>query len=128
MCYLRYLLVGLFSPYAQRTKFVTFGVRSGIACGEVQKKIEEVKSEVQWKIEEEKDEVQRMIGEIMDNVQGKIGEIEKKLNDSEIRPNNFLASPELMYSRPTVKSLTFVGQTSWTVFKTQFDVVSFANG
>ncbi|GBN11740.1 Transposon Ty3-I Gag-Pol polyprotein [Araneus ventricosus] len=30
--------------------------------------------------------------------------------------------------KPTVKSLTFDGQTSWTVFKTQFDVVSSANG
>ncbi|GBM64305.1 hypothetical protein AVEN_76894-1, partial [Araneus ventricosus] len=29
---------------------------------------------------------------------------------------------------PTVKCLTFDGQTSWTVFKTQFDVVSSANG
>ncbi|GBL91978.1 hypothetical protein AVEN_116790-1 [Araneus ventricosus] len=34
----------------------------------------------------------------------------------------------LTYSRPTVKSLTFDGQTSWTVFETQFDVVSSANG
>ncbi|GBN21580.1 hypothetical protein AVEN_112380-1 [Araneus ventricosus] len=29
---------------------------------------------------------------------------------------------------PTVKSLTFDGRTSWTVFKTQFDVVSSTNG
>ncbi|GBM39862.1 hypothetical protein AVEN_45815-1 [Araneus ventricosus] len=33
-----------------------------------------------------------------------------------------------MSSRPTVKPLTFNGQTSWTVFKTQFDVVSSTNG
>ncbi|GBM54930.1 hypothetical protein AVEN_77834-1 [Araneus ventricosus] len=33
-----------------------------------------------------------------------------------------------MYSRPTVKSLPFDRQTSWTVFKTQFDVVCSANG
>ncbi|GBN99166.1 hypothetical protein AVEN_67144-1 [Araneus ventricosus] len=33
-----------------------------------------------------------------------------------------------MYSRPTVKSLTFDGQTSCTVFKTQFDVASSTNG
>ncbi|GBM42504.1 hypothetical protein AVEN_80020-1 [Araneus ventricosus] len=33
-----------------------------------------------------------------------------------------------MHSRPTIKSLTFDGQTSWTVFKTQFDVVSSTNG
>ncbi|GBN12768.1 Retrovirus-related Pol polyprotein from transposon 297, partial [Araneus ventricosus] len=30
--------------------------------------------------------------------------------------------------RPTVKPLTFDGQTSWTVLKTQFDVVSSTNG
>ncbi|GBO24268.1 Retrovirus-related Pol polyprotein from transposon 297 [Araneus ventricosus] len=33
-----------------------------------------------------------------------------------------------MSSRPTVKPLTFDGQTSWTVFKTRFDVVSSTNG
>ncbi|GBM75174.1 hypothetical protein AVEN_163729-1 [Araneus ventricosus] len=33
-----------------------------------------------------------------------------------------------MSSRPTVKPLPFDGQTSWTVFKTQFDVVSSTNG
>ncbi|GBN57461.1 hypothetical protein AVEN_123855-1 [Araneus ventricosus] len=33
-----------------------------------------------------------------------------------------------MYPRETVKLLTFYGQTSWTVFKTQFDVVSCTNG
>ncbi|GBO01302.1 Retrovirus-related Pol polyprotein from transposon 297 [Araneus ventricosus] len=33
-----------------------------------------------------------------------------------------------MYSRPTVKFLTFNGQTSCTIFKTQFDVVSSKNG
>ncbi|GBM01366.1 hypothetical protein AVEN_135791-1 [Araneus ventricosus] len=32
-----------------------------------------------------------------------------------------------MPSRPKVKSLTFYGQTSWMVFKTQFDVVSSTN-
>ncbi|GBM62527.1 Retrovirus-related Pol polyprotein from transposon 297 [Araneus ventricosus] len=33
-----------------------------------------------------------------------------------------------MYARSTIKPLTFDGQTSWTVFKTQFDVVSSTNG
>ncbi|GBM46444.1 hypothetical protein AVEN_78588-1 [Araneus ventricosus] len=33
-----------------------------------------------------------------------------------------------MSSRQTVKPLTFDGQTSWTVFKTQFVVMSFTNG
>ncbi|GBN09299.1 hypothetical protein AVEN_42275-1, partial [Araneus ventricosus] len=37
-------------------------------------------------------------------------------------------SLEFISSRPTVKPLTFDGQTSWTVFKTQFDVVSSTNG
>ncbi|GBN54692.1 hypothetical protein AVEN_206928-1 [Araneus ventricosus] len=32
-----------------------------------------------------------------------------------------------MLPRPTIKSLIFDGQTSWTVFKTQFDVVSSTN-
>ncbi|GBM21775.1 hypothetical protein AVEN_29221-1 [Araneus ventricosus] len=97
---------------------------------EVQRKIEEVKREVQGKIEEEKGEVQRMIEEVKNKVQGRISDIEKRLNDLdlEIRPDNFPVSPEVMYSRPTVKSLTFDGKTSWTVFKTQFDVVSSANG
>ncbi|GBN33123.1 hypothetical protein AVEN_20968-1 [Araneus ventricosus] len=91
-------------------------------------KIEEVKSEVQGKIEEEKSEIQRMIEEVKNKVQEKIGDIEKRFNDLEIRPDNFFISPEIMYSRPTVKRLTFGGQTSWTVFKTQFDVVSSTSG
>ncbi|GBM94691.1 hypothetical protein AVEN_274911-1 [Araneus ventricosus] len=33
-----------------------------------------------------------------------------------------------MSSRRTIKPLTFDGQTSWTVFKTQFNVVSSTNG
>ncbi|GBO06872.1 Retrovirus-related Pol polyprotein from transposon opus [Araneus ventricosus] len=44
------------------------------------------------------------------------------MSDLERRPNNFPANPEFMYSGPTVKPLTIDGQTSWTVFKTQFDV------
>ncbi|GBM29209.1 hypothetical protein AVEN_27818-1 [Araneus ventricosus] len=66
-----------------------------------------------------------MIEEVKNKVQGKIGDIVKRLSDLEIRPDNF---PEVMYSRPTVKSLTFDGQTSWTIFKTQSSVVSSANG
>ncbi|GBM22721.1 hypothetical protein AVEN_81478-1 [Araneus ventricosus] len=66
--------------------------------------------------------------EVEEKVQLKIGDIEKRLCELEDRPLNFPANPELTYSRTTVKSLTFDGQTSWTVFKTQFDVVSSANG
>ncbi|GBM01471.1 hypothetical protein AVEN_242427-1, partial [Araneus ventricosus] len=69
-----------------------------------------------------KGEVQRKIEEVEEKVQGKIGDLEKRLCELEDRPLNFPANPELTYSRPTVKSLTFDGQTSWIVFKTQFDV------
>ncbi|GBN35643.1 hypothetical protein AVEN_96795-1 [Araneus ventricosus] len=41
---------------------------------------------------------------------------------------SFSASPEFMHPRPTIKSLTFDRQSSWTVFKTRFDVVSSTNG
>ncbi|GBN92977.1 hypothetical protein AVEN_238962-1 [Araneus ventricosus] len=69
-----------------------------------------------------------MIEEVNNKVQGKIGDIEKSLSDLEIRPDNFPVSPEVMYSRPTVKSLTIHEKTSWTVFKAQFDVVISVNG
>ncbi|GBM98105.1 hypothetical protein AVEN_43227-1 [Araneus ventricosus] len=66
--------------------------------------------------------------EVEEKVQVRIGDLERRLSELEDRPINFPANPDLTYSRPTVKSLTFDGQTSWTVFKTQFDVVSSANG
>ncbi|GBN90819.1 hypothetical protein AVEN_36626-1 [Araneus ventricosus] len=105
----------------------------------VKGKIEEVRNDVQTQIEEVEGKVQRKIGEVEDKVQVKmeeveekvqvrIGDLEKRLGELEDRPINFPANPDLTYSRPTVKSLTFYGQTSWTVFKTQFDVVSSANG
>ncbi|GBM55007.1 hypothetical protein AVEN_238937-1 [Araneus ventricosus] len=65
---------------------------------------------------------------VEEKVQPKIGDLEKRFSELEDRPINFPANTELTYSRPTVKSLTFDGQTSRTVFKTQFDVVSSANG
>ncbi|XP_055933054.1 uncharacterized protein LOC129963054 [Argiope bruennichi] len=87
------------------------------------------------KIEEDVQSVEREIGEVRDKagtnievVQERIGNLEKKLSELEDRPNNFLPSPEFSYTRPTVKPLTFDGQTSWTVFKTQFDVVMSTNG
>ncbi|GBM22685.1 hypothetical protein AVEN_144462-1 [Araneus ventricosus] len=99
---------------------------------------EEMRTHVESQIEEMKEHVNRSIGKVeenvqgvkteIDKVQGKISILEQRINDLEIRPNNIPASPELMYSRPMVKSLTFDGQTSWTVFKTQFDVVSSRNG
>ncbi|GBN04186.1 hypothetical protein AVEN_188656-1 [Araneus ventricosus] len=64
----------------------------------------------------------------IDEFQEKTSVLEQRISEVEIRPNNIPASRELMYSRPMVKSLTFDGQTSWTVFKTQFDAVSSTNG
>ncbi|GBM30117.1 hypothetical protein AVEN_78515-1 [Araneus ventricosus] len=96
--------------------------------GEVQRKIDEVEAKVQMKGEDVKSEVKGKIEEVEHKVQEKIGEIERRLSELEDRPFSFSASPEFMHNRPTIKSLTFDGQTSWTVFKTQFDVVSSTKG
>ncbi|GBL79183.1 hypothetical protein AVEN_92421-1 [Araneus ventricosus] len=96
--------------------------------GEVQRKVDEVEKKVQMKIEDAKSKVKGKIEEVEHKVQGKIDDIERRLSELEDRPYSFLASPEFMHPRPTIKSLTFDGQTSWTVFKTQFDVVSSTNG
>ncbi|GBM22029.1 hypothetical protein AVEN_242698-1 [Araneus ventricosus] len=95
---------------------------------EVQRKIEEIEGKVQRRIEKVQDKVQVKMEEVEEKVQVRIGDLEKRLSELEDRPINFPANPDLTYSRPTVKSLTIDGQTSWTVFKTQFDVVSSANG
>ncbi|GBN10607.1 hypothetical protein AVEN_18038-1, partial [Araneus ventricosus] len=80
------------------------------------------------RMEEEVQGVKGKIEEVKTEVQEKMSDLERRLSDLETRPNNFPTNPEFMYSRPTVKPLTFDGQTSWTVFKTQFDVVSSTNG
>ncbi|GBN24620.1 hypothetical protein AVEN_249591-1 [Araneus ventricosus] len=90
-------------------------------------KIEEEVQCVKLKIEKVESEVQRKIEESNCEVQEKIGNLERRISELETRPNNFPANPEFMYSRPTVKPLAFDGLTSWTVFKTQFDVVSSTN-
>ncbi|GBM96346.1 hypothetical protein AVEN_120863-1 [Araneus ventricosus] len=47
----------------------------------------------------------------------------------EMLPGEILKrSSELVYSRLTIKPLAFDGQTSWTILKTQFDVLSSRNG
>ncbi|GBN72220.1 Retrovirus-related Pol polyprotein from transposon 297, partial [Araneus ventricosus] len=94
----------------------------------VKREIGEVKGEVERKIEEVEDKVQGKIEEVKEKVQVKIGDLEKRLSELEDRPINFPENPDVTYFRPTVKSLTFDGQTSWTVFKTQFNVVSSVNG
>ncbi|GBN30398.1 hypothetical protein AVEN_176992-1 [Araneus ventricosus] len=96
--------------------------------GEVQRKIDEVEKKVQIKSEEVESKVQRKIEGVEEKVQEKIGNLERRINELEERPNYFPASQEFMSSRPTVKPLTFDGQTSWTVFKTQSDIVSSTNG
>ncbi|GBN61398.1 hypothetical protein AVEN_173805-1 [Araneus ventricosus] len=93
--------------------------------------VEEMKIHVDGcigKIEEEVQCVKLKIEESNCEVQEKIGNLERRISELEERPNYFPASPEFISSRPTVKPLTFDGQTSWTVFKTQFDVVSSTNG
>ncbi|GBL75296.1 hypothetical protein AVEN_194517-1 [Araneus ventricosus] len=96
--------------------------------GEVQRKVDEVEEKVEMKIKDVKSEVKGKIEEVEHKVQGKIGDIERRLSELEERPFSFSASPEFMHPRPTIKSLTFDGQTSWTVFKTQFDIVSSTKG
>ncbi|GFT37805.1 uncharacterized protein NPIL_20301 [Nephila pilipes] len=80
------------------------------------------------KIEENVQSVKREINEVKSEVQEKISILDKRLCDLEERPINYLPSSEVIYSRPTVKPLTFDGQTSWSVFKKQFDVMSSSNG
>ncbi|GBL74018.1 hypothetical protein AVEN_230933-1 [Araneus ventricosus] len=81
----------------------------------VESKVGEIKDHVNSCIEKIEDvqSVKREIGEVKGEVERKIEEVEDKIQGK---------------IEPTVKSLTFDGQTSWTVFKTQFDVVSSANG
>ncbi|KAF8764360.1 hypothetical protein HNY73_022439 [Argiope bruennichi] len=87
------------------------------------------------KIEEDVQSVEREIGIVkyeartnIEAVQERIGNLEKRLSELENRPNKFLPNSEFPYTRPAIKPLTFDGRTSWTVFKTQFDVVSSTNG
>ncbi|GBN32948.1 hypothetical protein AVEN_48423-1 [Araneus ventricosus] len=91
-------------------------------------RMEEEVPGVKGKIEEVAGEVHMKIKEVKSEVQEKMRDLERRLSDLETRSNSFPANPEFMYSRPTVKPLTFDGLTSWTVFKTQFNVVSYTNG
>ncbi|GBM22110.1 hypothetical protein AVEN_266472-1 [Araneus ventricosus] len=97
----------------------------------VESQVDEIKIYVDGfigKIEEEVQCVKGKIDKVESEVQEKIGNLERRISELEDRPNNFQTSPELIYTRSTIKLLTFDGQTSWTVFKTQFDVVSSTNG
>ncbi|GBN04028.1 hypothetical protein AVEN_275311-1, partial [Araneus ventricosus] len=91
-------------------------------------RMEEEVQDVKGKIEEVQGEVHMKIEEVKSEVQEKMSDVERRLSGLETRPNNVPANTELMYFRPTVKPLTFDGLTSWTVFKTQFNVVSSTNG
>ncbi|GBM99378.1 hypothetical protein AVEN_112759-1 [Araneus ventricosus] len=85
-------------------------------------KIEEKVQCVKLKIAKVESEVQRKIEESNCEVQEKIGNLERIVSELQERPNYFPASPEFISSRLTAKPLSFDGQTSWTVFKAQFDV------
>ncbi|GBM61247.1 hypothetical protein AVEN_145423-1 [Araneus ventricosus] len=97
----------------------------------VASQVEGIKDHVDGCIGRKEEEVQGVKGkieEVKTEAQEKTSDLERRLSDLETRPNNFPANPEFMYSRPTVKPLIFEELTSWTVFKTQFDVVSSTNG
>ncbi|GBN48569.1 hypothetical protein AVEN_103760-1 [Araneus ventricosus] len=94
----------------------------------VDSQVEGIKNHVSGCIQKIEEEIYMKTEEVKSEVQKKMSDPERTLSDFEIRSNNFPTNPEFMYSRLTVKPLTFVGQTSWTVFKTQFDVVSSTQG
>ncbi|GBO33649.1 hypothetical protein AVEN_19364-1 [Araneus ventricosus] len=78
---------------------------------------EEIRAHVASQVEGIKDHFDGCIERMEEEVQGVKGEIEEvknevqeKMSDLERRPNNFLANPELMYSRSTVKPLTINGK------------------
>ncbi|GBN42483.1 hypothetical protein AVEN_32444-1 [Araneus ventricosus] len=56
-----------------------------------------------------------MIEKVEHKVQGKIGNIERRLSELESKPHGSSLHPEFMYSRLTVKPLTFDGLTSFAV-------------
>ncbi|GFT46113.1 hypothetical protein NPIL_362411 [Nephila pilipes] len=87
---------------------------------EVETQVEGIKEHVNTCIGKIEDvqSVKREIDEAKSEAQEKISVLEKRLCDLEKRPINSLPSSEVIYSRPTVKPLTFDGQTSWSLFKT----------
>ncbi|GBN02467.1 Transposon Ty3-I Gag-Pol polyprotein [Araneus ventricosus] len=62
------------------------------------------------RMEEEVQGVKGKIEEVKTEVQEKMSDLERRLSDLETRPNNFPVNPKFMYSRPTVKPLTFDGK------------------
>ncbi|KAF8797264.1 hypothetical protein HNY73_001549 [Argiope bruennichi] len=128
----------------KRMEQMTAGLEKKLESGQGEMK-KEIREHVEMQVEGMKEHVNECIGKIeedvqsvkkeiedikeeVDNAQGKINFLEKSLCDLEERPITFLPRSEVMYSRPTVKPLTFDGQTSWSAFKTQFDVGSSSNG
>ncbi|GBM70785.1 hypothetical protein AVEN_127333-1 [Araneus ventricosus] len=75
--------------------------------------MEKGQKEMKGMVDEVNREVQRKIVEVEEKVQMKIEDVKSKVKGK---------------IEPTIKSLTFDGQTSWRVFKTQLDVVSSTNG
>ncbi|GBO45358.1 hypothetical protein AVEN_90354-1 [Araneus ventricosus] len=94
----------------------------------LEKRIEQGQAEMNKGQEEMKNQIQSHVesqdGEIKDHFNNCIGKIEEVVQSVK---RDWRANPELTYFRPTIKSLTFDGQMSWTVFETQFNVVSSTN-
>ncbi|GBM45469.1 Zinc finger protein Gfi-1b [Araneus ventricosus] len=82
---------------------------------------DEMRAHVEIQVEEMNQHVNRSIGKVEEYVRGvrteidefqeKISVLKQSISDLEFRPNNIPASPDLMYSKPMVKTLTFDGQT-----------------
>ncbi|GBM94108.1 hypothetical protein AVEN_237383-1 [Araneus ventricosus] len=94
---------------------------------------EEMKAGLEKRIEQGQAEMKKgkkeMKNQIQSHFESQVGEIKDHANSCIERIEDVQSEKrEIGESRPTVKSLSFDGQTSWTAFKTQFDVVSHANG
>ncbi|GBO36776.1 hypothetical protein AVEN_18352-1 [Araneus ventricosus] len=101
------------------------GIKDHVA--ECIRRMEEEIQGVKGKVEEVEGEVHVKIEEVKSGVLEKMSYLDGRLSDLETRPNNFPVTPEFMFTRATVEFLTFERLTSWTIFKTQFDVVSSTN-
>ncbi|GBO02854.1 hypothetical protein AVEN_129061-2-1, partial [Araneus ventricosus] len=102
-------------------------------CPKREREIGEVKEEAERKYRGSEDKVQGKIEEVEDKVQGKIEEVKEKFKEDrrpreeayELETDHRLSRQPRPHSRPTVKSLTFDGQTIPDCFlKLSFDVVS----
>ncbi|UYV68182.1 K02A2.6-like, partial [Cordylochernes scorpioides] len=92
--------------------------------------ISSVKDEMKVEISSVKEEMKDEISSVKEEMKDKISALEERLAAVETgHPRTPVFQQENNNSgRPLVKVPTFDGQSSWTSFKTQFDVVAQANG